>query len=154
MARTDPPIFSFNGGEIDERAVARADTESYASRASTFENWFATVQGGKDRAPGTWLLFELGAPSGAFPPVLKTFSYNREAGNGFALLFGDESLNWFTADGIVQLEAGAGTLGEWASPPAPPAPTLPPAAPPAPPPPDPPPPRPPGYPDTELENYD
>lgn len=151
MARVDPPVFSMNGGEIDERAIARADTEGYASRAAKLENWLATIQGGIDRAPGTWLLFELGAASGEFPPVLKTFSYNRADGNGFALLFRDETLNWFTPDGMVQIEAGAATLGAWASPPAPPAPVLPPSAPPAPPGPPPPPPPPGGYPVDYIE---
>jgi len=139
------PILSFNGGEVDDLAINRIDLEGYETRAAVLVNWLAKVQGPMDRAPGTFYLWDFGAAEGD-PPIVRRFSYNREEGEAFSIVYTEEELAWFTPAGRVVLPVGAATLGAWSTPASPLSPPGAPTVPPPPPPPSVPPPPPPPLP--------
>ena len=148
--RQNIPLISFNGGEIGDLAISRIDIENYASRSTTLENWLATVQGPMHRAPGSYYLFEFDDAEGA-APVVRQFSFNRQVGETFTLVMGEQDIKWFTPDGRVVLPGGTATLGNWSTPaalpPLPPEASQPPPLPPPPTVPSPPPPDPTDLPD-------
>jgi hypothetical protein len=61
MAKANETILSFNGGEVDDPTLARAEIEGYKSRAGLMENIFPYVQGKMSKAPGSKFLDEITA---------------------------------------------------------------------------------------------
>jgi hypothetical protein len=61
MAKVNETILSFNGGEVDDPTLARAEIEGYKSRAGQLENIFPYVQGKMSKAPGSKFLDEITA---------------------------------------------------------------------------------------------
>lgn len=53
MAKSNPALVSFNGGEVDKESLARIDYENYRTLAETMENVFPYVQGKMAKAPGS-----------------------------------------------------------------------------------------------------
>jgi len=61
MAKVNETILSFNGGEVDDPTLARAEIEGYKSRSAQLENIFPYVQGKMSKAPGSKFLDEITA---------------------------------------------------------------------------------------------
>lgn len=138
MSRANIPTLTFNGGEVDERLLARSDLEGYASRCAELLNWLPAVQGGVDRAPGSYYLFTVESGEA----IVRRFHVNRE--DNVCLLLSETTMRFGANAGIVSVAGGSTSFGDWVDPPSPPpSPPLPPPPGFVPPPPGPPPPPPP-----------
>lgn len=108
MARVNPQLLRFNGGEIGGQALARVDVESYVATAERMLNILPTVQGTMAKAPGTEFIGQ--TPSNN-PAVLRPFAFNED--QSFVLELSQNVLRWIYRDGYVTLPGAAATLGAW-----------------------------------------
>lgn len=53
MAKSNPGVVAFNGGEVGAEALARSDLENYPRVAAEMLNIIPSVQGGMSKAPGS-----------------------------------------------------------------------------------------------------
>ena len=61
MAKQNPTLLAFNGGEVDKPTLARADLDLYSRVAETMENIFPYTQGKMEKAPGSKYLDDITA---------------------------------------------------------------------------------------------
>lgn len=91
---------NFTGGEVTPTLSARYDLGRYANSMKIMENFLPNLHGDAYRRPGTYFLENLGADC-----VLLPFSFNAEAGQNFALAFGEKILRIVNVNGYVVAEA-------------------------------------------------
>ncbi|WP_291448794.1 hypothetical protein [Desulfovibrio sp.] len=91
---------NFTGGEVTPTLSARYDLGRYANSLKIMENFLPNLHGDAYRRPGTYFLENLGEDC-----VLLPFSFNAEAGQNFALAFGEKSLRIVNVNGYVVAEA-------------------------------------------------
>lgn len=125
MAKARPGYLSLNGGEIDEELLARADVESYVSRASVLENALPRVRGGIAKAPGTRHIAEFANQS------IRLYPFSFSVDQSFMLVFQPERLTIVQNDGLVEGGTIAAQPGSWGAA-SPQTQTLPPPLPPVP----------------------
>ena len=87
---------NFTGGEVAPTLSARYDLSRYHNCVACMENMLPGLHGDVGRRPGTRFLADLGGRA-----VLIPFSFSAEAGQNFALVFGEKSLRIADADGLV-----------------------------------------------------
>lgn len=87
---------NFTGGEVAPTLSARYDLSRYHNCVACMENMLPGLHGDVSRRPGTRFLADLGGRA-----VLIPFSFSAEAGQNFALVFGEKSLRIADADGLV-----------------------------------------------------
>ncbi len=87
---------NFTGGEVAPTLSARYDLSRYHNCVACMENMLPGLHGDVSRRPGTRFLADLGGYA-----VLIPFSFSAEAGQNFALVFGEKSLRIADADGLV-----------------------------------------------------
>lgn len=90
---------NFTGGEVTPTLSARYDLGRYASALRVMENFLPNLHGDASRRPGTYFLENLGGDG-----VLLPFIFNAEAGQNFALVFGENSLRIVNINGFVLSE--------------------------------------------------
>ena len=88
---------NFTGGEVAPTLSARYDLARYRNCVACMENMLPGLHGDVARRPGTRFLADLGGGA-----VLIPFSFSAEAGQNFALVFGEKSLRIADADGLVE----------------------------------------------------
>lgn len=88
---------NFTGGEVAPTLSARYDLARYRNCVACMENMLPGLHGDVARRPGTRFLANLGGGA-----VLIPFSFSAEAGQNFALIFGEKSLRIADADGLVE----------------------------------------------------
>ena len=86
---------NFTGGEVAPTLSARYDLSRYHNCVACMENMLPGLHGDVSRRPGTRFLADLGGRA-----VLIPFSFSAEAGQNFALVFGEKSLRIADADGL------------------------------------------------------
>lgn len=88
---------NFTGGEVASTLSARYDLARYRNCVACMENMLPGLHGDVARRPGTRFLADLGGGA-----VLIPFSFSAEAGQNFALVFGEKSLRIADAHGLVE----------------------------------------------------
>ncbi|NBW07957.1 MAG: hypothetical protein EBR82_08015 [Caulobacteraceae bacterium] len=97
---------AFNGGEVGEEFLARADVDVYPTTCATMENIFPLIQGPMIKAPGTEYVETLAGPGWLLPFV---FNIDQTIG----LLFSASKIQ-FIFDGALILSAGGpATIGNF-----------------------------------------
>lgn len=97
MARANPPIVSFAGGELSPRLWGRVDTSKYATAAKVIENFIPTPHGGVRKRPGTKYMYA--NKEADETPRFQPFSYGID--QNYMLVFTDLCIRVFTTDGVV-----------------------------------------------------
>ncbi len=61
MAKANPTVLAFNGGEVDKETLARPDLDIYSRVSETMENVIPYTQGKMSKAPGSKYLDDITA---------------------------------------------------------------------------------------------
>lgn len=106
MARTNPQMLSFNGGEIGEQVLARVDLDIYARTAAVMENIVPYTQGSMAKAPGTQFLRETPSSGEA---IVRPFVFNED--QTFVLEISNGLMRFIQGTGYVTLAGADATIG-------------------------------------------
>lgn len=109
MTRVNPPFYAFNGGEVGQDVLARADLQTYTRVAATLENIIPEVQGGMSKRPGTEFLADITTDTDGVHLIPWVFDET----NRFILYLADESARLVFDTGFVVVDAADATLGSW-----------------------------------------
>lgn len=106
MARQNPVVINFSGGEIDDYALARVDLQGYETCAETLLNVTLTSRGAMELAPGTLYI-------GTMPGVSILRPWKFTIGSSYMLELSDELVRFVFDDGYVSLDGAAASVGTW-----------------------------------------
>lgn len=109
MAKADPIITSFVGGEFGASLKGRTDIAQYYAAAEIVENWIIKPSGSIITAPGTTYVSEVKTSSKDTRLIKFVFSRT----DAFAIEFGDEYFRFYAQRGAV-LSSGTSTVYELA----------------------------------------
>lgn len=97
MAKANPAVVNFNGGEVGSLMSGRVDYDKFSSTCYRMQRFIPTVQGPAKRGPGT--RFALPAKYPAKRAWLQRFEFSYD--QAYILEFGDQYVRFFTDRGAV-----------------------------------------------------
>ena len=103
MARSSPPIYSFNAGEFNPKLYGRTDIAKYANGARTVQNFISLVEGGAERRPGSYFIEEV-KDSDAKTRLIP-FEFSTE--QAYIIEVGNEYFRFYKDYGQIQVSGAA-----------------------------------------------
>lgn len=104
MARSQVPVISFTGGEVDLKTLTQVNLDVAPQTAETMENIYLFTDGGMSLRPGTQYL---GTTAGKV--ILRPWSFSQDV--SFCLEIGGGAMRFIYDDGYIALDGAAATIG-------------------------------------------
>lgn len=104
MARSQIPVVSFTGGEVDSKTLTQVNLDIAPQTAETMENLYLFTDGGMSLRPGTKYI---GTAPGQV--ILRPWSFSQDL--SFALEIGAGAMRFIFEEGYIALTGAAATIG-------------------------------------------
>jgi hypothetical protein len=132
VAKTNPTVAAFNGGEVDKESLARVDLDLYSRVCEQMENIFPYTQGKMSKVPGSIFLDDITALAEvteedgdvvldeAGDPVLTegdslgvVRAFVRSDELAYVLELSANQIRFILGEDYVTIDGAATTLGAW-----------------------------------------